>query len=66
MYRVGGDNYWKNPYEISNQLKYNQNFDNVLGTIFFTYRDMARTDNEVLNEARNILKTMWTNDIPDK
>ena len=66
MYRMGGDNFWKNPYEISNQLKYNQNFDNVSGTIFFTYRDMVRSDNEVLKEARDILKTMWTKDIQDK
>ena len=66
MYRMGGDNYWKNPMEIANQLRYNQNYDNVLGTIFFTYRDMVKTDNEVLTEGRNVLKTMWTKDVPDR
>ena len=66
LYRVGSESkYWQNPQEIANQLRYNQNFENVSGTIFFTYRDLARTDNEILNEAKEILKTMWTKDIPD-
>lgn len=66
LYRMGGDGYWQNPEEIANQLKVNMNYPNVLGTIFFTYRDFVRSDNEVLNKCREILKTMWTKDIPAK
>lgn len=50
---------WSNPEEIANQLKYNQNFDNVKGTIFFTYHDLVKTDNEIKNYALDTIKAMW-------
>ena len=37
---VTGDNSWNNPYEISNQLKYNSNFRNVKGSVFFSVKDL--------------------------
>src|SRR5690554_5177031 len=37
-YRLGEKGGYENPYEIVNQLKFANQFDNVLGNIFFTYK----------------------------
>ena len=66
IYRVGGDGLWNNPEEIPNQLKYNSLFENISGTIFFTYHDFTNTEREALVETRKILKTMWKNEVKDK
>lgn len=65
IYKFSNEGSWSNPEEISNQLLYNQTLNNVLGTIFFTYRDFVRNDIESKNKARDILKTMWTKDVRD-
>ena len=31
------DNNFKNPYEIANQLRFNQKFENVKGSAFFSF-----------------------------
>lgn len=66
IYRVGGEGTWQNPEEIPNQLKYNNLFENIDGTIFFTYHDFLNNDKEPLVEMRKILKTMWTKEVKDK
>ena len=63
LYRVGGEGLWNNPEEIPNQLKYNMLYDNVLGTVFFTYHDFTDTNREALIETRKILKTMWQKEV---
>src|SRR5690606_7549687 len=37
-YRLGEKGGYENPYEIVNQLKFANQFDNVLGNVFFTYK----------------------------
>ena len=66
LYHVGGDGAWSNPEEIPNQLKYNNLFENVSGTVFFTYHDFVNKDKEALVKTREILKTMWTKEVKDK
>lgn len=60
FYRYAKEGSWANPEEIPNQLKYNQNLDNVLGTIFFTYKDFLREDCESIVKGKELLKTLWT------
>lgn len=60
IYRYSEEGSWSNPEEIPNQLLYNQMFDNVLGTCFFTYHDFTRDRNKALVEGRKLLKKMWT------
>ena len=49
---------WKNPQEISNQLKFNSLYDEIKGSIFFSYRSLLENvNNPVNNEFINILKT---------
>ncbi len=60
FYRYSKDGAWANPEEIPNQLKYNQNLDNVLGTIFFTYKDFHRDDCESIIKGKELLKKLWT------
>jgi len=60
FYRYTKEGAWANPEEIPNQLKYNQNYDNILGTIFFTFRDFYREDCESIVEGKKLLKTLWT------
>lgn len=50
---------WQNKEEIANQLKFNCNFPNVLGTIFFTYRDLVPGQNDIKDAALKDIKKMW-------
>lgn len=64
LYRVKEDaGNWSNPEEIINQLKFNSTLDNVLGTVFFTYKNFVSEQDEVLNKTRELLKTVWTKDV---
>lgn len=60
FYRYSKEGAWANPEEIPNQLMYNQNLDNVLGTIFFTYKDFLRDDCESIVKGKELLKKLWT------
>lgn len=59
LYQMGSNEFWQNTEEINNQLRFNQNFDNVQGTIFFTYHDLLKTDNQIKNESIDLLKKLW-------
>lgn len=50
---------WQNPDEIKNQLTFNSQFDNIKGTVFFTFRDFFESDNEIKNKALKSLKELW-------
>ncbi len=52
---------WQNPEEINNQLKFNCNFDNIEGTIFFTYKDLVPGKNPIKDECLAKLKALWNN-----
>lgn len=65
LYRYSDAGNWSNPEEIINQIKYNMNYDNILGTIFFTYRDLVSEKTPALIESRKMLKTLWTKDVPE-
>lgn len=58
LYQMGNKE-WQNPDEISNQLRFNQLFDNIAGTIFFTYRDLIPGQNDIKDEALNKLQASW-------
>ena len=60
LYRYSNEGNWSNSEEIINQLKVNQNYDNVLGVVFFTYRDLVKEEPASLVEARKLLKNLWT------
>jgi uncharacterized lipoprotein YddW (UPF0748 family) len=49
---------WMNPYEISNQLKFNSLCEEVKGSIFFRYKSLIENSNNpvVNNQFINILK----------
>jgi uncharacterized lipoprotein YddW (UPF0748 family) len=61
LYQMGAKDKpeWSNPLEMANQLKYNQNFDNIKGTIFFTYHDLIKSDNEIKNQALDTINELW-------
>ena len=56
-----GHETWQNPEEINNQLKFNCNFDNIKGTIFFTYKDLVPGKNAIKDEGLAKLKELWNN-----
>jgi len=60
LYRYANEGNFSNSEEIINQLKYNQNYDNILGVVFFTYRDLVKEEPKSLIEAREKLKKLWT------
>jgi len=39
---VKGDKNWNNPYEIINQIKFNSNYDEILGSVFFSIKDLYK------------------------
>lgn len=47
---------WKNPREISNQLKYNSQLPDVKGSIFFRYKSLLKGNNKTSNEFIDILR----------
>ena len=59
LYQMGSNEVWQNPKEITNQLMFNQNFDNVDGSIFFTYRDLVKGQNEIKDQALDEIKRLW-------
>lgn len=60
LYRYRDEGNWSNSEEIINQLKYNQNYSNILGTVFFTYKNLIGDDVASLSEAREKIKQLWT------
>ena len=56
---MGKSEYWQNPDEIANQLRFNQLFSSIKGTILFTYHDLVPGDNPVKDEALKQLKNIW-------
>ena len=59
LYQMGSNEVWQNPKEITNQLTFNQNFENVDGAIFFTYKDLVKGQNQIKDEALDELKKLW-------
>ena len=62
------DNNFKNPYEIGNQMRFNQKYDNIKGSAFFSYQQMLPTTVvtpgdkfDVLNNANEILRESYLN-----
>lgn len=62
------DNNFKNPYEIPNQMRFNQKYDNILGSAYFSYQQMLPKTVvtpgdkfDVLNNANEILKESYLN-----
>ncbi len=63
----GWDAEWMNPNEVNNQLHFNQNYDNVKGSVLFSYNDMVPSDiaslpadvqpkNQAKNDSIEVLK----------
>lgn len=50
---------WDNPLEMQNQLKFNCQFENVNGVIFFTYRDFVKGQNPIKDEALDTVKKLF-------
>lgn len=50
---------WQNPEEIKNQLSFNSQFDNIKGSVFFTFKDFYESDNTIKNQALATIKELW-------
>ncbi len=59
LYQMGSNEVWANPEEIANQLKFNCQYNHVTGTIFFTYKDLVKGENETKNQALDTIKQLW-------
>lgn len=59
LYQMGSNENWQNPMEIVNQLAFNQNFDNIAGSIFFTYHDLVKGQNEIKDLALDEIQKIW-------
>ena len=59
LYQMGSKDVWENPEEIANQLKFNCQFKQVTGTIFFTYRDLVKGQNDIKDKALDTIKELW-------
>jgi uncharacterized lipoprotein YddW (UPF0748 family) len=60
IYRYTDKGNWSNPEEIINQVKYNMNYNNIAGVIFFTYKNLVENHVPALVEARKMLTELWT------
>lgn len=59
LYQMGSNEYWQNKEEIANQLKFNCQFDHISGTIFFTYKDLVKGQNEIKDAALDTIRSLW-------
>lgn len=59
LYQMGSNEVWQNPKEIVYELMFNRNFDNIKGTIFFTYRDIVKGQNDIKDQALEEIKKLW-------
>ncbi len=60
IYRVTDEpGVWNNPEELIDQLKVNSMYDNVSGSIMFTFKNFKKTDAKVLSEVQEKLKKVW-------
>lgn len=61
LYQMGSNEVWANPLEMDNQLRFNCQFDNIAGTIFFTYKDLIPGQNEVKDAGLETVKKRFWN-----
>jgi len=59
FYRYSDEGDWSNPEEIINQLRFNQVFPNIKGTLFFTYKNFVEEKVPSAVKARELLKELW-------
>ena len=59
LYNMGSNEYWQNPLEIDNQIRFNQQFKNITGSIYFTYHDLVLGRNVVKDAAATLLKARY-------
>ena len=59
LYQMGSNEVWQNKEEMANQLKFNCQFDHISGTIFFTYKDLVKGQNEIKDAGLDSIKALW-------
>lgn len=59
LYQMGSNEVWQNKEEMANQLKFNCQFDHISGTIFFTYKDLVKGQNEIKDAGLDTIKALW-------
>lgn len=65
LYRCRDEGIWSNPLIISDELKYNQLYKNILGFTMFTYSSFTTNSNKCFELMReNYLKTVTRNSKP--
>lgn len=60
-YRQGREGEFSNPFEVVNQLKYANNFKEVRGNVFFTYKNFKgiEVSKEAMENVRRTLNNEW-------
>ena len=61
LYKMGKLEVWMNKEEMVNQLKFNSQYDQVTGVVMFTYKDLLKGQNEVKDQALDLIKKLWNN-----
>jgi uncharacterized lipoprotein YddW (UPF0748 family) len=61
LYRYNSSPTWENEQELPNQLRYNQKFTEVKGTILFSYRHLVEASSLPLIEGRTVIKNEFWN-----
>jgi uncharacterized lipoprotein YddW (UPF0748 family) len=59
LYRYGDTSGWTDTYEIVNQLRFNQNYPEIKGVIFFSYKSLI-SSNALMRTAVTRMKALWT------
>jgi hypothetical protein len=64
MNNAASESAWMNPEEILNQLKYNQQYPQIKGSVFFSYNDLlfstgTELRDEALNKSIDLLKAHY-------
>jgi len=58
------DGTWNDPSELLEQLRYNQHYEAIIGSSFFTYNTLNQQNTNVVNALERLKTSYWTDFIP--
>ena len=64
IYRAGAGGDWNNPEELANQLRFNSQYPEIKGAIFFSARRLLQPDNATMRQAAAKIAALWSRRVP--
>ncbi|ERJ11728.1 glycoside hydrolase family 10 protein [Haloplasma contractile] len=60
-YKIDSNTSWSNPNEVPNQIRYNSQYDEVKGSVYFSYKTLFKSSSQTVLETRDKIKMYYNN-----